>query len=109
MNRHSNQDDESPEGLENLDTDPVWDLLKKDASAHPVSPSPWFAARTAALVREQSPAAGFLRRWMIPIPFAALAAVVLAVHFAAPVTKQGGFVSSDEEFEQHMELLAYSE
>ena len=92
-----------------MEADPLWDLLRKDAQAHPISPSPWFAARTAALVRKQAPAAGFLRRWMIPIPFAALAAVVLAFHFTAPVTKEGGFVSSDEEFEQHMELLAYSE
>ena len=103
MNQHSDHDDKG------LEKDPVWDLLRKDATAHPVSPSPWFAARTAALLREQAPAHGFLRRWMIPIPFAALAAVVLALHLAAPLPKQGGFVSSEEEFEQHMELLASRE
>lgn len=96
-----------------MEADPLWDLLRKDAQAHPISPSqaysPWFAARTTALIHKQVPATGFFRRWMIPIPFAALGAVVLTLHFAAPLTKPNAFISSEEEFEQHIELLASSE
>jgi len=102
MSQHSNHREDEQ------DKDPVWDLLKRDATAHPVTPSPWFATRTAALIHKQAPAFGFLRRWMIPVPFAALGAIVLVLHTAAPTSK-GGYISSEEDFEQHMELLAFSE
>jgi hypothetical protein len=102
MSQHSNHTDDEQEN------DPVWDLLKSDATAHPVIPSPWFAARTAALIHKQTPVFGFLRRWMIPIPFAALGLIILALHTATPISK-GGYISSEEDFEQHMELLAFSE
>jgi hypothetical protein len=102
MSQHSNHREDEQ------DKDPVWDLLKRDATSHPVTPSPWFATRTAALIHKQVPAFGFLRRWMIPVPFAALGAIVLVLHTAAPTSK-GGYISSEEDFEQHMELLAFSE
>lgn len=92
-----------------MDQDPVWDLLSKDAQAHPVSPSPWFAVRTAALAAPRSRWLSPLSRWLLPVPLAALAAVaVLTIHgLHAPksVSGQETYVSTESEFEQHMEFL----
>lgn len=83
-------------------------LLAADASAHPVSPSPWFATRTAAMARAlpSRSMAGAWRRWVLPMPFAALLALVLlAVQGGGLPGLTGPYTSTDSEFEQHMELL----
>lgn len=105
MNHRHHHDEES---IKDLESDPIWDLLKRDALVHPVSLSPWFATRTVAQIPKQTSIGGFLRRWMIPIPFAALGVIILALHTATPTSK-GGYISSEEDFEQHMEMLAFSE
>jgi len=86
------------------ENDPVWDLLSRDARAHPVASSPWFATRVAAKALatpqrcRRSPS--LLLRWLIPIPLAcsALLAVVAWNHSR----------DAEEKFEQHMEFLASS-
>lgn len=91
---------QDPRGLEN---DPVWDLLARDASAHPVTPSPWFATRVAAsalATTQRRFSTARLLRWLIPIPLACSALLALAAwnHHQA----------SEERFERNMELLAFS-
>lgn len=83
--------------------DPVWDLLSRDASRHPVTPSPWFAARTTAALPQSGKAGVSLIRWLLPIPLAAVGALVMLLHHAGH--GPGTYVSSEAEFEQHMELL----
>ena len=108
MTEKLNQDNDFRDSLE---ADALWDLLQKNASAHPVEPSPWFAARTVALAtsgRVQESSFSLLRKWLFSIPIAGAGvacAVMLTLHFAPLSTKQNSFVSSEEEFEQHMELF----
>jgi len=86
------------------ETDPVWELLARDAAARPITPSPWFATRVAAkaLATPQSgrPSLSLLVRWLIPIPLACSALLILAVRNHSQ--------ASDEKFERHMEFLASS-
>lgn len=90
------------------ENDPVWDLLSKDASEHPVTVSPWFAARTASLAGPRKHPLASMLRWLIPIPVAALAALLILSH--GGIGRSGTYVSTEAEFEQHMELLfAYGE
>jgi hypothetical protein len=93
------------------ENDPVWDLLSNDASRHPVTASPWFAARTAALAEPRKHHLTSMLRWLIPVPvaaFAALAALLIFSH--GGIGRSGTYVSTEAEFEQHMELLfAYGE
>jgi hypothetical protein len=93
------------------ENDPVWDLLSKDASGHPVTASPWFAARTAALAEPRKHPLTSMLRWLIPVPvtaFAALAALMIFNH--SGIGRFGTYVSTEAEFEQHMEFLfAYGE
>ena len=88
-----------PEG-----NDPVWDLLSRDAAAHPAVPSPWFATRVAAQALA-TPQKGnrspfLLLRWMIPVPLACSALITLAAWNHSR--------NAEEKFEQHMEFLASS-
>jgi hypothetical protein len=92
-----------------LEKDPLWDLLAKDAIAHPVETSPWFATRTSAraLAADQTRSRGMkaLLRWFLPLPLAGVAALLfLSLHHGS-LSKGGSFVSSQEEFEQNMEML----
>ena len=86
-----------------VEDDPIWDLLSKDASTHPVAASPWFAARTAALAEPRKHPLTSMLRWLIPVPVAALAALMLFNH--GGIGRFGTYVSTEAEFEQHMELL----
>lgn len=98
-----------PSNQENIEHDPVWDLLSRDAAAHPVSPSPWFAARTAALATPRKKAFSRILRWLIPIPLAGLAALAMLTlhggHGNGSRGSSGAYVSTEAEFEQHMEFL----
>ena len=101
MNQMRNIGDFSTEGL-----DPVWKLLSRDGAAHPCQP-------TTALVlgtRGRRSLFSLLRdipRWLIPVPLAGLAALLLPLlHHAIPTPPALSALSSDEEFEQHMALLA---
>jgi hypothetical protein len=104
---------------EEAERDPVWDLLSKNASPYSVTPSPWFAARTAAKARgiPQSHSYLFgihqLRRWLLPIPLAGVACLMfLTLHHPATLKSFPTIpttASSEEEFEQHMALLAESD
>lgn len=96
-----------PSGQDNLEQDPVWDLLSKDAKAHPVNPSPWFAARIAAFATPRTKGFPSLVRWLLPVPLAALAALAVFVLHGGPgsVNHSGTYVSTEAEFEQHMEFL----
>lgn len=95
--------------------DPLSDLLARDAAAHPVTPSPWFAARTAALTRSIPQSASpfglivsrvYLKRWMLPIPLAGLAALLLlALSHQAQPSGKSSLVSSEADFEEHIEML----
>lgn len=87
--------------------DQVWDLLARDAVAHPVEPSPWFAARTAALVepREKSSRLHLLR-WILPLPLTALAAMLfVTLQPDHQPTATDSSLTSEERFEHNMELL----
>jgi hypothetical protein len=58
------------------------------------------------------PPFGFKRilRWLLPLPFAGVAALlILTAHDALHVEKAHPFVSTEEEFERNMELLAQSD
>ena len=91
--------------------DHLWDLLSVDAKAYPVTPSPWFAARTAAYARKhaQSSNKALFFRWLMPIPLAALAAVaLLSLHGLENAGSSFSYVSSESDFEDHMELMATS-
>ena len=105
--------------LENPQNDTLWNLLSADAKAHPIAPSPWFAARTVAQVRPngQWNTRSLLLRWLMPIPLAGLALVALLFSQGVGVQnlkdfgKSGAYsyVSTDSEFEQHMDLLSSTE
>lgn len=97
-----------PSDQDNLERDPVWDLLSKDAVDHPVTPTPWFAARTAALATPRKRMFSPLMRWLLPVPLAALASVAMLLvqgHGPGTVGSAGTYVSTEAEFEQHMEFL----
>jgi len=105
----------SPQSPQGRESDPqhdrVWDLLSLDAKAHPVTPSPWFAARTVAQVRTQGQwrTRALLFRWMVPIPLAGLAAVAfLSLHGIRTTGSSFSYVSSESDFEDHMELMSSS-
>jgi hypothetical protein len=88
------------------ENDPVWDLLSKDASGHAVTASPWFAARTAALAEHRKHPLAPMLRWLIPVPMAAFAAFAALLIFShGGIGRSGAYVSTEAEFEQHMELL----
>jgi hypothetical protein len=86
------------------ESDPVWDLLSRDARSHDVSPSPWFATRVSAMALatpqdgRRSPVS--LLRWLIPIPLACSALLAVAAWNHSRI--------SEEKFERHMEFLASS-
>jgi hypothetical protein len=90
-----------------LEKSPVWDLLAADAAAHPVNPSPWFSTRTVAQACSQRQGSmSVLFRWLIPIPIAVLVALAfLPIHGFGV---HNAYVSSDSEFESHMEFLSSS-
>lgn len=83
--------------------DPVWDLLARDAAAHPILPSPWFATRVSAHVLAEDRTAPSRQwiRWFLPVPIA-------AAFLAAVGLWQFERQASEERFEQHMEYLASS-
>ena len=85
------------------ENDPVWDLLSKDASGHAVTASPWFAARTAARAEHRKHPLAPMLRWLIPVPMVAFAALLIFSH--GGIGRSGAYVSTEAEFEQHMELL----
>jgi hypothetical protein len=96
--------------------DPVWELLSKDAASRPIVCSPWFAAHTAGLAvgltQSGRPPLGFQRilRWLLPLPLAGVAALlILTAQDALHLEKSCPFVSTEEEFERNMELLAQSD
>lgn len=91
------------QGSQEIENDLVWDLLARDASAHPLTPSPWFATRVAAsalATGQRRLSTARLLRWLIPVPLACSALVALAAwnHHQA----------SEERFERNMELLAFT-
>lgn len=96
-----------------LEKSPVWDLLSADAAAHPSNPSPWFVTRTVAQARShrQRRSRSLFFRWLMPLPLAGLAALAfltlhgLGIH---GLGKSGAYVSSDSDFEEHMELMSTS-
>jgi hypothetical protein len=102
---HNNTENLDAVLSENNVGDPLWVLLESDAATFPVEVSPWFAARTTALVRSRIPSTGFLRRCLIAVPLAALAALMITLNFSTFPGKSATFISSEEEFEQHMEML----
>lgn len=96
--------------------DVLKDLLQRDAVAYEIVPSPWFATQTAAKALQTPQSHGIfsssslLRRILLPIPLAALAAMMmLALHYGPQNRSSLSFVSSEDEFEQHMEMLASTE
>jgi len=122
MNPNSQQDnlderDRREEVLPNVSLDdPLWKLLSADAKAHPIAPSPWFAARTVAQARKRGQwnIKSLLFRWLLPIPLAGLASVALIVShgtgsqdlLSSEKARAYSYVSSDSDFEQHMNLLS---
>jgi len=94
-----------------VENDPVWDLLSKDASTHPVTASPWFAQKTASLAEPRKHPLTSILRWLIPVPIAAFAALAALMAFNhGGIGRSGSYISTEAEFEQHMELLfAYGE
>jgi hypothetical protein len=103
------------------ESDPVWKLLSAEFRRNPAPSSEWFAVRTVAKAMAggqiQAETTWFSRnlRWLLPLPLAAsLGIALLAIHRENPlkegnISPSSSFVSSQEEFEEHMELLAYSE
>jgi hypothetical protein len=103
------------------ESDPVWKLLSAEFRRNPAPSSEWFAVRTVAKAlaggQIQAETTWFSRnlRWLLPLPLAAsLGIALLAIHRENPlkegnISPSSSFVSSQEEFEEHMELLAYSE
>jgi len=101
--------------------DPVWKLLSAEFRLNPAPSTEWFAVRTVAKAMAggqiQAETTWFSRnlRWLLPLPLAAsLGIALLAIHRENPlkegnISPSSSFVSSQEEFEEHMELLAYSE
>ncbi len=96
--------------------DPLWKLLSADAKAHPVAPSPWFAAQTVAKAKKRGQwnIKALLFRWLLPIPLAGLAsAALLLFHgtgsqglLSSDKARAYSYVSSDSDFELHMDLLS---
>jgi hypothetical protein len=94
-----------PSGNENGET-ALGDLLREDAARHPVEVSPWFAARTTALATASRRKGRLWSRWFLPIPLAALCALVLvSVHNGGFPYLTGISATSEAQFEQDMELL----
>jgi len=103
------------------ESDPVWKLLSSEFRRNPAPSTEWFAVRTVAKAMAgrqiQAETTWFSRnlRWLLPLPLAAsLGIALLAIHRENPlkegnISPSSSFVSSQEEFEEHMELLAYSE
>jgi len=100
-NRHHDPND--------LEKDRFWDLLSRDAAAHPVEPSPWFATRTSAQALATPQRKGWnmggVMRWFLPLPLAGVAALLFLTLHHGSLTKGSSFVSTQEEFEQNMEML----
>lgn len=95
----------TPSGNENDDAD-LSHLLRQDASLHPVRVSPWFAARTTALASATRRPGRLWNRWFLPVPLAALCALVLlSVHNGGLSHLTGGATVSETQFEQDMETL----
>jgi hypothetical protein len=85
------------------ESDPVWDLLARDAQRHQVAASPWFATRVSAkalATAQDGRRPSSLLRWLIPIPLACSAVLALAAWNHSRI--------SEDRFEQNMELLASS-
>ena len=106
MNEERQQDGE-------LEKSPVWDLLATDAASHPVNPSPWFVTRAVGQSHSyaQHRSRSLFFRWLMPLPLAGLAALAfLTLHSLGihGLGKSGTYVSSDSEFEAHMELMSTS-
>lgn len=98
------------DGENDLQQDPLWNLLSDDAERRPVTPSPWFVARTVGCARShgQSTVRGLLFRWMMPVPLAALAAFAFVVIQGVGLhgLGKGSYTSTDSDFEDHMELMS---
>lgn len=86
------------------ESDPVWDLLARDARGHQVTGSPWFATRVSAKAlatpQDGRHSHSSLLRWLIPIPLACSALLAVAAWNHSRI--------SEDRFEQNMELLASS-
>ena len=83
--------------------DPLWELLVRDAKAHPVVPSPWFATRVVAkaLATPQLGQRSFhLLRWLVPVPVACSTLLALAAWNHSR--------EAEEKFERHMDFMASS-
>jgi len=99
------------------DQEPLWNLIRTDSAAHTAahSPSPWFATRTVAKALSTPQSHGilttpsFLRRILLPIPLAGMAALLFFAMHVTQKSSSGTFVSSEAEFEQHMEMLVSSD
>ena len=98
------------------DQDPLWDLIRRnDTHVSSIEPSPWFVTRTVAkaLSTPQSrgilPTTSFLRRILLPVPLAGIAALLFFTVHVTQKCSPGSFVSTEAEFEQHMEMLASSD
>ncbi len=98
------------------DHDPLWDLIRRNEThVSSIEPSSWFVTRTVAKALSTPQSRGilltssFIRRIFLPIPLAGIAALLF---FAVHVTQKcstGSFVSTEAEFEQHMEVLVSSD
>ena len=112
MNRMSQDfQHKSAEQESDPQNDQLWELLSADTRIHPINPSPWFAARTVshALKHGQSSAKALCFRWLVPIPLAGLAAVaLLSIHGLGNAGSSFSYVSSESDFEDHMELMSSS-
>ena len=105
------------QGAQNHEEDPVWHLLAKDARDYPVKEAPWFAVRTTAMALQTPQRGGlffgisFRIRWWMPLPLGGVAALALLLHLGAPATSPTALTSNTSEnvFEQHMEMLASSD
>jgi hypothetical protein len=123
MNKVTTQDaDCFPFSEKDGEPDLLARLLKRDAAAHPVQESPWFASRTAGIARSLPQDQGskfsslsiFLTgkrlRWLLPLPLAGLAALALfCSHQGLLPTSSRAFSSTESDFEQHMEMIASSD
>jgi len=90
----------------NNDDTALGDLLRRDAVENPLKVSPWFAARTTAIASATRRPGRFWNRWFLPVPLAALCALVLlAVQNGGLSHFTGSSTASDSQFEQDMELL----
>ena len=87
-----------------VESDPVWDLLARDAQGHQVAVSPWFATRVSAKAlatpQDGRRSHSSILRWLIPIPLACSALLAVAAWNHSRI--------SEDRFEQNMELLASS-